>query len=215
VRRALLRAPVPCIGSTPQRSDGRRAADPDPAARAGGERLGGIVRAYSVTAATLASLAAIAGLREVTGLTRLSAVGVMDVGSVGAWNSLAAASFGAFVPFFLGGLTILSIGPATRILVDEIRQQLSQNVLAGRHSLAELQSVFYPDRLATAPFLGTRKGMWLQLSACVLFPACVGFAAGPRALVAFCTGGAPPPPPRAQPPRSARAWPDPAVVTAA
>ncbi|KAJ1495949.1 hypothetical protein T484DRAFT_1760953, partial [Baffinella frigidus] len=127
----------------------------------------------------------------------------------------------AFVPFFIGGLTILAIGPATRILVDEICQQLRRNTGADRRTLAQLQicqqlrrnagadrrtlaqlqavfypdrlataslAVFYPDRLATASFVGTRRGQWLQLVAVVLFPLCVGLAAGGRALVGFLSG---------------------------
>jgi K(+)-stimulated pyrophosphate-energized sodium pump len=92
-------------------------------------------------------------------------------GFVASW-----AMTGGFSTILIAGISTLAIGKATRNLVDETRAQLNRDGAAD------------PEGISGAVTFPAIAGSMLPAFYIVLFPVCVGFFAGPRALGAFSVG---------------------------
>jgi Na+/H+-translocating membrane pyrophosphatase len=172
-----------------------------------GESLSAEYRGWSVGAAMLSSFAVLCAFKQESGMATsgtgepfmtqgpmqgfqmLDYRDVMPTGARGSIRALESevilegfvaswAMTGAFSTVFVAGISTLAIGKATRNLVDETRSQLHTN----REGTAD------PEAISGTVTFPAIAGTMLPAFYIVLFPVCVGFFAGPRALGAFAVG---------------------------
>lgn len=137
-------------------------------------------KGFAIGSAVLTSLALLTAYKQDAGIA-----GGIDVTQS---HVLAAAIFGACLPYVFAALTMMAVGRAATMMIGEVRAQFNEKNLLGKR---KDEPIGQPDYKRCVD-ISTRASLWeMLIPGCLAIcaPLCIGFLLGAEALGGMLVGG--------------------------